>query len=167
VSREWFILAAPVMGLVVGVGLAVCWPFYITPPCRPTPDVPGWSFVSSGTDIRRLSERSRFEPLPASIQGRRIFPGGVEEEPQGVGAREGDNVTGAGKAVLDLSLVLSVGGYHKLCRINGRLYGEGDEGPGFTVAKIEDEGALIILDNGERVHLRVNGNDENSPLFRR
>lgn len=162
-NREWLALAVPLVGLGVGLALAVCWPLCVVPPHRSTPSVPSWSFLPAGHgDLQDLFVETEEGALPGTLAGRRIFPGGDQEKKEVGGHEGGQNATISKKIPLRLTLVLNVGGMRRFCRINGKLYGEGDEGPGFWVTRIGDEGAVITLADGEEVHIGIHDHDDNS-----
>ncbi len=158
--KHWIPLSIP--PVLLFVGLITCMFSARTLSCKnfPSVSVSMWHFnASSYLEVEAQKEESEWVDSDA-IALRTASPFYYE-------SKEAEKVIMKGHEEklpeLELTMILHIGKSTKLCRINGILYGEGDEGPNFRVLNIMDDSVQVLGDANNVITLRIK-NDITGPI---
>lgn len=150
--KDWTRVTAPLFGQILAISLVLC--LVICNTVRiPVLDAPRWTVA--------LPENSTPDNSMMPVAG---YP--KPSSPFAYSVDEGSKTGHEALPDLFLNIFLSLvvrAGPASYCLINGSLYRQGQEGPGFTVVRIDDNGVLLSMENGNSLFVRVGQKTKQGP----
>lgn len=150
--KDWTMVTAPLFGQILAISLVLC--LVIGNTVRiPVLAAPRWTVVLP----ENVTPDNSMMPVAGYPKPFSPFAYSVDER-----SKTGHEALPDLFHSIFLSLVVRAGPA-SYCLINGSLYRQGQQGPGFTVVRIDDNGVLLSTESGNNLFVGVGQKTKQGP----